>query len=173
MHHSLARLALVLLSLVGAAFSAGCGDEAAAAAARANGGDHVTINAILGKWRLTKGSLGVLARDGYVGPDGLAYTIDFGKDGFLKFESVLDDVRGGTYVNCLGTWRLRHEVVVNGEQQPNVVELQLLRPNSRYFLKLSVLNDHGNLRLCNAYGESRTGEQMEYERPDAKRVLSW
>jgi len=102
------------------------------------------------------------------------YTIEFNSDGWAKFESVLDDVRGGTFVKCLGTWQVRHDVIVDSEPRTNVVEVALQRPNnSRYFMKLSVVEDEGDLRLWNTYGDAKLRERIEYERPDVKRRLGW
>jgi hypothetical protein len=110
-------------------------------------------------------------------PPGMApepvYTIDFTPDGWVKFESVLDDVRGGTFVKCLGTWQVRHDAVVENEPRANVVEVQLLRANSRYFLKLLVTEDDGDIRLWNTYGDAKLRERIVYERPDVKKRLGW
>ena len=169
MDHSPARIVAILIPLACAVSLAGCGEDLP----KRDVTRQVGLNDILGKWQLTKGSLELLQRDGYVAPPDQAYTIDFNKDGWLKFESVLDDVKGGSYTNCLGTWRLRHDVTVESEQRANVVELQLLRPNNRYFLKLSVTEEDGNLRLWNSYGESKLAEHIEYERPGVKPKLGW
>src|SRR2546421_393936 len=70
---------------------------------------------VLGTWQMTRASLELLKRDGYVEVPGQTYTITFNSDGWAKFESVLDDVKGGTYTRCLGNWRLDHDVTVDSE----------------------------------------------------------
>ena len=174
MHDCLPRLVAIFAvigPLAGVSCLAGCGSEDPPK--QRDLPTHIGLNDVMGKWQLTKGSLDLLKRDGYVEAPDPTYTIDFNKDGWLRFQSVLDDVKGGTYTNCLGTWQLQYDVIVQNEQRPNVVELQLLRPNSRYFLKLSVTEDDGNLRLWNTYGESKLGQYIEYERPGVKPKVGW
>jgi hypothetical protein len=169
MHHSSARLIAILVPLACVMFLTACGDDALTR--------HMTrpigLNDVVGNWQLTKASLDLLIRDGYVEIPNQTYTITFNNDGWLSFESVLDDVKGGTYSKCPGTWRLHHDVTVDSEKRANVVELQLLRTNNRHFLKLLVTEEDGNLRLWNSYGDAKLTEFIEYERPGLKPKLGF
>jgi hypothetical protein len=128
----------------------------------------VNMPEILGVWEMTKASQDLLKRDGYVELVDQPYTITFNNDGSLKFTSVLDDVRGGTFTNCLGKWKLDHDRTVDDETpRANVVELQLLRPNDRYFRKLALTEVDEHVRLWNYYGDPDAKEYIEYERPGA------
>ena len=204
------RLVFLTLLVASAALTGGC-ERDATAQPPPDMNRQLPPTAFLGKWRLTKGSVALLMRDGFIPPppaapepgsglpaslrEGLppgvaatlssaatapgvapepVYTIEFNSDGWAKFESVLDDVRGGTFVKCLGTWQVRHDVIVDSEPRTNVVEVALQRPNnSRYFMKLSVVEDEGDLRLWNTYGDAKLRERIEYERPDVKKRLGW
>ena len=170
MVHCLARLVLAALpALAGALLLAGCGKELA----KEDTTRHLAPRDIMGKWQMTRHSLDLLGRDGFVESPDRIYTITFTDDGWLTFDSVLDDVKGGTLTKCLGTWRLMHDVTIKNVTMKNVVELQLLRPTSRHFLKLSVKEEDKNLRLWNAYGEPKAMETIEYERPGAKAQTGW
>ena len=77
-------------------------------------------------------------------------------------------VRGGTFTNCLGKWKLDHDRTVDDETpRANVVELQLLRPNDRYFRKFALTEVDEHVRLWNYYGDPDAKEYIEYERPGA------
>ena len=164
MRHSPAILATTVAALACALFLAGCGDDPN----ERHFDRKITPVDIVGTWRMTDAAQDLLRRDGHVEIVGCKYTITFINDGWLKFESVIDDVKGGTYFNCNGTWRLDNDVVVDNEKRANVVEIQLRRPNDRYFRKLGVTEEGGNLRLWNFYGDPKFAEFIEYERPGAK-----
>jgi hypothetical protein len=128
---------------------------------------------IFGVWQMTDASRQLLLRDGYAEQPEQSYTIMFINDGTVKFNSVLDDVKGGTYTNCLGRWRLDHDRTVDNETpRANVIELQLLRTNDRYFRKLALTEEDEQVRLWNFYGDPDAKEYIEYERPGAKKVAS-
>ena len=173
MHHCLARRAARLLpafaALLCACLIAGCGSEEA----KQDTTPHIGPRDVLGKWQLTRPSIDLLVRDGFLDTPDRAYTITFTDDGWLKFDSVLDDVKGGTLTTCLGTWRILHDVTIKKVQMNNVVELQILQPTSRYFLKLSVKEEDKSLKLWHAYGEAKALETLEYERPGAKPQVGW
>lgn len=155
-----------------APFVAGCGDDDELLERHLK--RRVNINDVLGKWQMTEASRGLLIRDGHVDVPNKPYTIEFLGDGWVKFESVVDDVKGGTPTKCLGRWFLDYDVVVESKKRPNIVELQLQRPQDRYFKKLSVTEEEGNLRLWSVYGDPKFMEFIEYERPGAKpKPLTW
>ena len=160
-----ARAAASLVSLACVLALAGCGDDPPQR--------HLTRpigpQDVLGVWQMTTASRELLKRDGYVETPDQPYSITFNNDGWFKFDSVVDDVKGGTYTKCIGTWRLDHDVVVENESRANVVALQLLRKNDRYYLKLSLTEDGGVLKLWNVYGEPKALEYIEYERPGVKK----
>ena len=156
----LAALACALLPLL-----AGCGDDPH----ERHMTTQVQPTAIFGVWKMTQLSRDLLKRDGNVEQDGQTYTINFLKDGWLKFESALDDAKpGGTYENCLGTWRLDHDVMVDNKVRANIVELQLRRNAERTFKKFALTEEGGQMRLWSVYGDPTLGEFIEYERPGSK-----
>jgi hypothetical protein len=144
---------------------AGCGDDPH----ERHMATQVQPNAIIGLWKMTQFSRDLLKRDGNVEKDGQAYPINFVNDGWLKFDSALDDAKpGGTYESCLGTWRLDHDVMVDNVVRANIVELQLRRNTERTFKKLSLTEEGGQMRLWSVYGDPKLGEFIEYERPGSK-----
>ena len=124
---------------------------------------------LVGEWHMTEGSRGLFKRDGHVEASDKPYSITFLDDGWVKFDSVVDDVKGGgTYTKCVGTWLLEHDVVVNNKPAPNVITLQLRRVQDRCFLKLLITEQEKQVRLWNTYGDPKKLEYIEYERPGAK-----
>ena len=166
------NLRAILVSLACVALLAGCGDDDELFERHIK--RQVTVNDVFGKWQMTAASRDLLIRDGHVEMLNKPYTIEFLNDGWLKFESVVDDVKGGTFTKCLGRWRLDHDVTVDNKKRPNIVEIQLQRPKDRYFKKLAVTEESGNLRLWTIYGDEKFMEFIEYERPGAKpKPLTW
>jgi hypothetical protein len=167
MRHSTATtIALVCGSLL---LLAGCGEDRD----KRHLARVVSPPSLLGVWEMTEASRQLLLRDGYVEVPNQSYTITFINDGTVKFASVVDDVRGGTFTNCLGRWRLDHDRTIDNETpRANVIELQLLRTSDRYFRKLALTEEDEQIRLWNFYGDPDSKEYIEYERPGAKKVAS-
>ncbi len=122
---------------------------------------------VVGTWKLTEDSLGLLTRDKFQSAPSHLNTITFRPDGTCTFASVSDEFQGGTYTVVDGTWRLEHDT--NGDsnvRKRNAIRMELHpKPNhteQRYFN--FDRDDRKQLKLWNYYGDPDQWEFIEYSR---------
>ena len=119
---------------------------------------------VVGTWKMSTNSLGLLVRDGFRSNPTHRYTITFGTDGTCVFESVesLDKHR---YVSASGTWRLEHDTQGDSNvKKKNALKLELRVDGERHIHYLNIAKENGVLILWNYHSDPDLWEFIEYGR---------
>jgi hypothetical protein len=119
---------------------------------------------VVGTWRMRPAAKSMVDKDGVAGAVGKPYTITFNADGAMVFASVFDDMRGGTYRECGGTWHLEHDTTGDsGDRKANTIRMELADGNGTNIHYLNFTGDGARLLLWNYYGDPDSAEYIEYE----------
>jgi hypothetical protein len=120
---------------------------------------------VIGRWKMTSKSLGLLTRDGFRSEPAHAYMISFNKDGTCLFQSVEAFVQKGRYISASGVWKLGHEVKRGSNVRvKNVIQMELNVDGGTHFRDLSFTREAGVLILWEFYGDPDQWEFIEYAR---------
>ena len=127
--------------------------------------ETLSDNDVVGRWKITKTSLDLLARDGFKSESNQTYTISFNKDGTCAFQTVELFSEKPNYISTNGTWKLEHDIK-RYEHKPtkNELKFEFVFNGVRHLHKLDFARQDGKLLLWEFYRDPDEWEFMEYAR---------